>query len=82
MSHSVDGSPLTKAWCMRCGFKYLLRDIRTEWTGARVCPECWDPKPEQLRVPRLRPEGLPKRGASPEPPPNFIAVDEHSKDDL
>lgn len=82
MAHSVDGSPRAKGVCMRCGFKYELSDIRKEWTGALVCPECWDPKPEILRPIRLRPEGLPKRNASPEPPDVFVEPGDITEDDL
>ena len=82
MAHSVDGSPLAKGECMRCGFKYELRDIRKEWSGARVCPECWDPKPPQTKPPRIVPEGLPKPGASPETIDRFVGINEITKDDL
>lgn len=54
--------------CMRCGFKRRVNQLRKEWTGLRVCDECWDPKPAELRPPRVTPEGLPVPNASPEPP--------------
>lgn len=38
------------AICDRCGFKFKARALRLEWTGLRVCKECWDPYPPQLRV--------------------------------
>lgn len=74
--------PGAKGECMRCGFTYLLADIRKEWSGARVCPECFDPKPEILRAPRIRPEGLPKPNAAPETPPRFVEINEITRDDL
>lgn len=52
---------------MRCGFKRRVNKLRTEWTGLRVCSECWDPKPAEHKPPRVTPEGLPVPGASPEP---------------
>lgn len=83
MSHSVDNTPGAKGVCQRCGFKYHLRDLRKEWTAARVCPECWDRKPEALKpFPKIRPEGLPKKNASPEPETRYVAIGELSKDDL
>lgn len=82
MAHSVDGSPVAKSECQRCGFKYLLPDLRKEWSGARVCPECWDPKPKDLRPPRITAEGVPKPNASPETEPRFVSVNENTKDDL
>lgn len=36
-----------KGECDRCGFIYKLRQLRTEWTGFKVCPTCWDPLPKQ-----------------------------------
>lgn len=82
MSHSVDGTPGARGQCMRCGFDYKLRSLRKEWTGAIVCPECWDPKPEDLRPPRVKPEGLPKRNATGQPADNYIDIDEHTREDL
>lgn len=82
MAHSIDNTPGAKGVCMRCGFNYKLRDIRKEWTGARVCPECWDPRPDALRPVRLGPEGLPKRNASPEPVDRFVGINENSREDL
>jgi len=32
------------AMCDRCGDKHPLHDLKLEWTGLRVCDECWDPK--------------------------------------
>lgn len=82
MVHSVDNTPGAKGVCMRCGFKYHLRDIRKEWTGARVCNDCWDPKPEINKPPRVTPEGLPKSNASPEPGDVFVTTNQNTRDDL
>ena len=80
--HKTREGPYTKGECMRCGFVYDLRDIRKEWSGARVCPDCWDKKPEILKAPVVRPEGLPKPGAAPETVPYFVAINEITRDDL
>lgn len=57
--------------CMRCGFRTKRSKLRKEWTGLRVCGPCYDPRPAELRSPRIRPEGLPKPGSSPEPEPVY-----------
>lgn len=68
---------------MRCGFVVEPHTkLRKEWTGLRVCKECWDPKPAELRPPPVKPEGLPVRGASPEPEPVFREEGELGGDDL
>ena len=36
------------AICDRCGFSVPYREIRAEWTGLRVCGDCWEPKHPQL----------------------------------
>ena len=38
------------AICDRCGFKFKNNELMLEWTGLRVCKDCWDPYPPQLRV--------------------------------
>lgn len=35
------------AACDRCGGTFKSRQIRTEWTGLRVCRDCWDPRHPQ-----------------------------------
>ena len=58
-----------KGTCQRCGFTRCLSKLRKEWTGLKVCADtCWDPKPADLRSPRVKPEGIIVPGASPEPP--------------
>ena len=34
--------------CDRCGFDYPYLDLRKEWTGFKVCGECYEPKHPQL----------------------------------
>ena len=37
-----------KALCDRCAFEYKLSELREEWNGAKVCPDCYEPKHPQL----------------------------------
>ena len=48
------------AICDRCGFQYKYSALKEEWTGFRVCNECFEPKHPQLEPPRhvSDPEGL------------------------
>lgn len=64
--------------CMRCGFQRTLDRLQKEWTGLRVCAECFDPRPADLSPPAVRPEGLPVPGASPEPDDVFGTVAKES----
>ena len=34
--------------CDRCGFRVKYLDMRMEWTGFKVCSECFEPKHPQL----------------------------------
>lgn len=82
MTHSIGFGRGAKGDCMRCGFTYRLRDIRKEWSGARVCPECWDPRPEIMKPPPVGAEGLPKPNASPMADIRYVGVNENTRDDL
>ena len=57
--------------CRRCGFKRRLSDFRKEWTGQRVCKDCWDARPPETKPPRYGPEGLPRADAQPATEPVF-----------
>lgn len=38
------------AWlaiCDRCGLERKSHQLRQEWTGLRVCSECWEPRHPQ-----------------------------------
>jgi NMD protein affecting ribosome stability and mRNA decay len=37
-----------KGLCDRCAFEYKLSELREEWNGAKVCPNCYEPKHPQL----------------------------------
>ena len=34
--------------CDRCGFRYKYLQLRKEWYGLKVCPECYETKHPQL----------------------------------
>jgi len=36
------------AICQRCSFKWRITQLKKEWTGSFVCPDCWEPKHPQL----------------------------------
>lgn len=36
-----------KGECSRCGWIWKLNQLRYEWSGLKVCPDCWDPFPHQ-----------------------------------
>jgi hypothetical protein len=40
------------AICDRCGFRYPYLSLVKEWTGHKVCPECYEPKHPQLEPKR------------------------------
>jgi len=35
--------------CDRCGFEVAYLSLLKEWTGFKVCKECWEPKHPQLK---------------------------------
>jgi len=36
------------AICDRCGQQYKFLELKKEWNGLQVCPECYEPKHPQL----------------------------------
>jgi hypothetical protein len=68
--------------CPRCGFKVRLSALRREWTGLRVCGKCHDPRPPDTKPPKVGPEGVPVKGASPEPPIIYREEGDMGGDDL
>jgi len=58
--------------CQRCGFRYELSEIKTEWTNLKVCRSCFDFRPTQLSPPNVMPEGVPLIDAAPEPDFNGV----------
>ena len=61
------------AICDRCGFRYQYTQLKKEWTGFRVCSECYEPKHPQLEPPRhlADPEAL--RHPRPSLPASVVA---------
>lgn len=62
----VAGNPYGQ--CRRCGMVYRLSAFKDEWTGGKVCVDCWDPRPAEMTPPHVTAEGLPRRDAQPEMP--------------
>lgn len=59
----------TYGQCPRCGFNgRLSSDFSVEWTGARVCNDCCDPRPADTLPPCVTAEGLPRPDALPKMP--------------
>jgi hypothetical protein len=42
----------SQAICDRCGQQYYLKELKKEWTGFKVCQECYEPKHPQLEPKR------------------------------
>lgn len=65
-----------RSWgvCDRCGIKLDLSMMKVEWTGLRVGPECFDPRPAELTPPYIDPrEGTPTDNPRPRAPDQFIS---------
>ena len=58
------------AICDRCGFRYKYTQLKKEWTGFRVCSECYEPKHPLLEPPR----NLPDPEALRDPRPSLAAA--------
>jgi hypothetical protein len=58
--------------CQRCGFKRHADELRREWTGLRVCKECWDPKHPQESVRGVADRQQVMGGGAPEPTDVFM----------
>ena len=58
----------SKAWGIsdRSGRRYRLRDMKVEWTGAKVGPDEFDPKQPQLFPPKAYPDPQALRNPRPE----------------
>lgn len=73
-----------KAICDRCGFERRNGQLRKEWTGLRVCGECFDPRHPQEFV-KGKPDRQNPPWVRPEPTPIDVSVgsgNEVSADDL
>lgn len=68
----IGGAPIC---CERCGFRVRkVAALKKEWSGLKVCDECWDPRPAEMTAPNVYPEGLFRPGARSEPKPQFISL--------
>jgi hypothetical protein len=67
------------ACCDRCGFNFRSNQIKLEWTGLRVCRDCWEPRNEQDFV-----QGIADRQAPPwvRPEPDPVDVGVITPEDL
>ena len=50
----------------RSGFRYRLRDMKKEWTGALVGPDEYEPKHPQLYPPKVGPDPQALRNPRPD----------------
>ena len=67
-----------KAWGIsdRSGFRYRLKDMKKEWTGALVGPDEYEPKHPQLYPPKAAPDPQALRNPRPDKPePLSVYVD-------
>jgi hypothetical protein len=47
------------AICDRCGFRHKASALMDEWTGLKVCKECWEPRHPQDLIGNPRTESPP-----------------------
>jgi len=68
-----------KACCDRCGFNFRNTQLRLEWTGLRVCGECFEQRHPQDFV-----QGVADRQAPPwvRPEPDPVDVGTVTPEDL
>lgn len=59
--------------CPRCGLNYRFSQTQKEYTGLRVCRQCWEPLHPQEFV-RGIPDKRAVRDARPEPPDVFVTI--------
>lgn len=67
-----------KCECQRCGFDYHSSEIRLEWSGLRVCKDCWEPRQRQDFI-KAKPDRQAPPWTAPQSPEVFGAG---SEDDL
>lgn len=54
--------------CDRCGQEFMLNELKKEWTGFKVCYECYEPKHPQLEPKRHIADPIAVRQPRPEQP--------------
>ena len=69
------------ALCQRCGFKFKSGDLSREWTGLRVCGDCWEPRHPQDHTRGVRDRQSPP-WTSPEPVDVFLDPGDVTEDDF
>ena len=67
--------------CDRCGFQRPLNALRKEWTGLRVCKDCFETRHPQDFV-RSRIDKQAVRDPRPPPADHFVGLNEVTADDL
>lgn len=67
--------------CGRCGFTRYGSQMKKEWTGLVVCPECWDPRHPQDFV-RAKADKQSVKDPRPAPEPHFLGVNEVTPESL
>lgn len=68
--------------CPRCGAKRNISNFRREWTGQRVCSDCWDPRHPQEFVRGVADRQQVPGGPLPEPTDYFVSTNEVQPGDL
>lgn len=65
-----------KAWGIsdRSGFRFRLRDMRKEWTGALVGPDEYEAKHPQLYPPKTSPDPQALKNPRPDPEGGHVYV--------
>lgn len=67
--------------CQRCGFTRYASQIREEWTGLRVCGDCWEPRhPQEFVTGKVDDQAVPY--ANPPSEPVFLTVNQVTRDSL
>ena len=69
-SFAFSGSDMYKpggAWfkCDVCSQRFRRTDMRVRWDNLRVDAKCNDPRPPQMSIPNVYPEGIPFPDARP-----------------
>lgn len=70
-----------KGVCDRCGFERQLSALKKEWTGLKVCRDCFETRHPQDHV-RGVPDNQAVRDPRPEPADVFIGPGDVTADDL
>jgi hypothetical protein len=67
--------------CGRCGLKHYRSELKYEWNGLLVCPNCWNPRHPQMDL-LVPPDRLVPDDPRPEPPDLFIEAGSVSWEDM